>query len=249
MIKDIAFDLDGTIIDSLHECYIMTLRSMEHMGEQFKDTKELEKKFLLGRPFVRLGSDFYVVMRMIRDGKDFTDLTQEEFDKYLEKYADKCKEFDYNFYKNREDALKKDTEAWFSLNKLYPGLKEILGRLSKKYKIVIATAKDTESAYLQLKKLGIEIEKDDIIGKEFSLVKSEQIRHIKDKLGVEFSEIILIEDSPKQIKSMLGLGIRLAMVSWGYNTDKQRQEIRSLGVPVVDNADELEELIKRLNKE
>src|SRR3989338_383874 len=87
MIKVLAFDFDGTIVDSVYESFIVALEAYRKMGFKIKQTKVLENKFRKLRSLVKNAEDYYTVFEIIKKGLSI-DINQKEFNTMNEKVFD-----------------------------------------------------------------------------------------------------------------------------------------------------------------
>jgi FMN phosphatase YigB (HAD superfamily) len=143
-VKIIAFDLDGVVVDSLHECFIVSVKALKLMGERVENEKLLWEQFKKGRCFVLAARDFYPVLKAVMENKniDFSNIRQEDFDRLKRQYKHGIKKFDEKFYRVRSKMIEDDFESWMKLNRIYPNIAEALKYFAGKYRIAIATAKE-----------------------------------------------------------------------------------------------------------
>ncbi len=242
MIKLVVFDFDGVIIDSAHECFVVCQEIVKRLG--WKSIDKLEKQFLEARSFVLAAEDCYYIVRSFNDNLniDFSNLTQEEFEKLKLKLNGDFQGFVKLFYEIRYDMQKKDIENWLKLHRLYPGVKEAFSDISKKYKIAIATTKDKKSALDLLKANGLYIKENQITGRELAHDKLTQLKILSKNLNIKPEEIFFIEDMLQNLKPCLDIGCKGALVSWGYSNKAQQEEAKKLGIFVLKPQD----LIKQI---
>jgi len=246
--KAIVFDFDGVVANTAHECYIVCVKTFRQMGEEIKDSGANEKKFMILRPYVRFADDFYPVMKLIQAGKYVRNITLSNFKNLRKKYDKESKKFHDIFYENREMLKKTGIKKWIALNRSYPGTVSAVRKLSKKYRIMIATNKDLDSTFRILNHLKTGIKRSDIIPKEFSLTKADKIRKISKKLKIPLKDIIFIEDvleNLEEVKKKLP-AVKLALVEWGYSTPEQRRQARKMGIKIIRHVDIEQQLEKIL---
>ncbi len=122
-----------------------------------------------------------------------------------------------NYEKAREEYYKFYSENHF-LADIYPGMKEILDELkSRGILLSIFTGKGREAATITLKKLSIYDYFDLIItGDEVKVHKPspEGIEIFLKKYNLNNDEVIMIGDSPSDIKAAHAAGIKVASVLW-----------------------------------
>lgn len=230
--KVIALDFDGVVADTENECYIICLPAFRSMGEKIENSRRVRSQFRKARPYVKHADCYYTVLKILQDPKaDFNKILFEEFSKEREKNKEKGKIFHKLFYEERA-KLQKDMKKWIKLNPPFPKIPNVIKRLAKSSPIVIVTSKDMHSTKLLLENYGIETEEENIIPKEFSMDKRDHMKFISDKFGVQCNEIVFIEDNLEQLLRVRELGVKLVLVDWGYNTEKQRKEAKKLGMKV-----------------
>ena len=238
MIKVLAFDFDGTIVDSVYESFIVALEAYRKMGFKIKQTKVLENKFRKLRSLVKNAEDYYAVFEIIKKGLSI-DINQKEFNTMNEKVFDnKGKKFAKLFYATRDEIKKGKEKEWLKLFTPYPKLPEHVIKLSKKYKVVISTAKDKNSVTRILKDCGIVIG-ENILDREDSTDKRDHMEAICKNFNVKPSEVLFVDDILDQAEKVKTVGVNVAMVSWGYSNEEQRKEAKEKGIRVIDKIDEL----------
>ncbi len=239
MIKVIAFDFDGTIVDSVYESFIVALGAYRKMGSKIGQTKSLENKFRKLRCLVKNAEDYYTVFEIIKKGLS-PDMNQEEFNNRNERFFEKeGKQFAKLFYETRRVIKKKKEKYWLRLFTPYTRLPDFVKAASKKYKVVISTAKDKDSATRILKECGINIIGGNILDREASTDKRDHMKLICKKFNVKPSEILFVDDILDQVEKVKTVGVNVAMVSWGYSNKVQRKEAKKKGIKVIDKIEEL----------
>ncbi len=66
----VALDFDGTLWDSVHECFVMSCEAYKKLGWSLPDASNLEEKFKRGRFFAQTGQDFYLLLKWIGENPD-----------------------------------------------------------------------------------------------------------------------------------------------------------------------------------
>jgi len=132
MIKVVALDFDGVIMDTAHEIFVACQKVLEERGERIEDSAE--GKIREGRNFLRSGKDLYGIIELFKQGVDFNKISQKEFDGFVSKNEGESKKFSEDFFTMREKMIRENFDKWFLLNKLYSGIKDSIERLPKKFK-------------------------------------------------------------------------------------------------------------------
>lgn len=244
MIKVVALDVDGVIVDSVHEVFVVCQKVLEERGEKLEDA--YEKSFMQGRNLLRTAKDFYAIIKM-RD-TDFDSITQEDFDNFVEEHEDESKKFSTDFFAMRKKFQDEALDKWLSLNSIYPGIDAVIKKLSEKFTVVIASTKDLNSIKTFLEKNNIHIDDNHILSKEISEDKTEQMKIISEKFSANFKEIFFIDDNPKNLMPVKDLGVKVSLSGWGYSNERQKQEVREEGVNIIEKPEDMEKEIKALDK-
>ena len=148
---------------------------------------------------------------------------------------EKVKDDYYNFYSDNHHMAK-----------LYPGIKEILDFLkSKKVLLSIFTGKGREAAEITLKKLKIfdyfdlVVTGDDVINHKPS---AEGINKFIDKYNLAKEKVLMIGDSPSDIKAARSAGVKIASAIWDSYVKKE--VLQSGSDYIFREVKDLEEFIK-----
>lgn len=247
MIKAIAFDVDGVLIDSAHEAFVSAVRALEKLGKKL-DSSNLEKKYNKLRPLLRDSKDFFAILKIIEERDDIDNVGREDLDKIREEYKTESKKYPDAFFKSRHEMQDQDYEKWFSLLKTYPNMIKSVNSLAKKYKIAIASTRDMKSIVDIIERLGFDVDKDNIFSKDITESKIEHLKLISDKFSVSPKEIFFIDDNIDQLKMTRSLGINVALSKWGYNNEKQLEEAKKLNILIIEKPEDIEKEIKMLDK-
>jgi phosphoglycolate phosphatase-like HAD superfamily hydrolase len=240
----VALDFDGTIWDSVHECFVISSKAYQKLGWSFPDLPDIEEKFRRGRFFVRIGDEFYLLLNWIsrhpnRDPETMSEEEQEE----LRKEAGPRALFEKTFYETREMMRETQFKEWCSLQNPYPGILDQIKEVQKKFfKVVIATTKDAVSVKKLLGLYGLFL---DVIGKENTVDKARQMNFISAAYKIPLNQIIFVDDLLDQVKLVKTIGAKGALAGWGYGSSAQKKEAERLKIPVLNLqsfAKDLEEL-------
>lgn len=231
----LALDFDGTLWDSVLECYWVSVKAFQALGWPLPDLPDFEKRFRRGRFFPATGKDFYTIIDWIDKNRQRDPLTitpDEEAALHRQSESDpKSLQFEKVFYQIRSSWSKSDFAGWAAVQQPYPGVLEQVRRLEKRFsKIVIATTKDIDSTRNLLATCGLTF---DIIGKEQTTDKMKQIIYLSKNYKKAFDEILFVDDLLYQVKTVKSLGAKVALAGWGYSSDRQKEEAKQLGIPVL----------------
>lgn len=216
MIKNVIFDLDGTLIDTEKYFRIFWRKAAEQNGYEMSDEQALALRSL-GRPFAPalmkewFGEDFdYYAVREVRR-------------KLMKAHLDKV---GLEVKPGAGEALK-----WLKENG---------------YTVALATATPTERAAEQLKEVNLYPFFTRIISAvqvERGKPAPDVYLHAAKELGADPAECLAVEDSPNGVLSALAAGMKVVMVPDQTQPDK---ELKEKLYACIENLGELKEVISRL---
>jgi len=82
------------------------------------------------------------------------------------------------------------------------------------------------------------------LAREFSSDKSKQLTEVQDRTGVDYSNMVLVDDLLQQLENVAELNVGLTLAGWGYNTEKQVQEARNQDIKVIKSPEDLYSSLK-----
>ncbi len=132
------------------------------------------------------------------------------------------------------EAIRKDYYDYYTKNhhmaELYPGIEQILAYIkSKKVFLSIYTGKGREAATITLKKLGVfdyfdmMMTGDDV--KEHK-PSAEGIDNFMDKFNLKKERVLMIGDSPVDVKAARAAGVKVASVVWDDYAKKAKDKLK-----------------------
>lgn len=217
MIKNVIFDLDGTLIDTEKYFRIFWRKAAEQNGYEMSDEQALALRSL-GRPFAPalmkewFGEDFdYYAVREVRR-------------KLMKAHLDKV---GLEVKPGAGEALK-----WLKENG---------------YTVALATATPTERAAEQLKEVNLYPFFTRIVSAvqvERGKPAPDVYLHAAKELGADPAECLAVEDSPNGVLSALAAGMKVVMVPDQTQPDK---ELKEKLYACIENLGELREVISRLS--
>ena len=176
-------------------------------------------------------------------------LILDSFNFITEKYLGKTFSFDEiaSFFGPTEDKIlqdmcgenfeqaKKDYYDYYDRNHhiadLYPGMKELLSYLKKKNILLsIYTGKGRQAAVITLKKLSIHDYFDLIItGDDVNEHKpsGEGINKFIQKFDLEKDDVLMVGDSPADVKASKASGVKIASVLWDSYAKEKVLQLKS----------------------
>ena len=195
-VKLIAFDLDGTLLNSVPDLTVAVSAAMEELG--FDTISEEQVSHWLGN-----GAEMLLSRAICRDIN-----VSESLDRDL-------------LAKGREIFDRAYAQNGHELSHLYPTVRETLETLHQQgYKMALVTNKPSEFVPGILEKMGIASLFVDVIGGEdFPKRKPDpmSLNWLMEKHGVGQAEMLMVGDSRTDIKTAKNAGCHSFGLTYGYN--------------------------------
>ncbi|MFV9972858.1 MAG: HAD-IA family hydrolase [Francisella endosymbiont of Hyalomma asiaticum] len=195
MIKNIFFDLDGTLVNTIGDITVATNAMRKHFG-----LKPVSKNVLANI----IGKGYPTTVRKVL-ALDFTDK------KYIESITDEGVKILSDNYKILNSAN----------SKVYPNVFETLNFLKQQnIKMAIVTNKHKEDAIQSLSHLNLLDYFDIIIGGDTTpsyKPNSEPLLFAMNKLNAKPDESLMVGDSMNDFLCAQGANIKVVIVSYGYH--------------------------------
>ena len=219
--KLIAFDVDGTILDTLDSIIHVVNETLYANGFYKVDDKEYIRKAL------GYGSYYLIEQALIFPYNHFYDknVTKEVLEDYLKRYMD-------------DDG---------SLTKPYEGVVNLIKELKDEgYKVIAYSNKpDSVLKPLMLEKFGNLF--DEVLGQvegQAPKPNPEALLNMLDKIGISKEEAIYIGDSDVDVQTAKNANMKMIAVTWGF---RDREFLEKLNPEyIVDDTKELIEVIDSL---
>lgn len=219
--KLIAFDVDGTILDTLDSIIHVVNETLYANGFYKVDDKEYIRKAL------GYGSYYLIEQALIFPYNHFYDknVTKEVLEDYLKRYMD-------------DDG---------SLTKPYEGVVNLIKELKDEgYKVIAYSNKpDSVLKPLMLEKFGNLF--DEVLGQvegQAPKPNPEALLNMLDKIGISKEEAIYIGDSDVDVQTAKNANMKMIAVTWGF---RDREFLEKLNPEyIVDDTKELKEVIDSL---
>lgn len=237
----LALDFDGVICDGMLEYFQSTQRAYRHFWP-LEDLNELEffaENFYRLRPLIETGWEMILLLRALVLAVPEAEmhhhwselikrlLTQENLEPVLlAKTLDQV----------RDEWINEDLDGWLNLHRFYPGVIERLkSLLSSSTLLYVVTTKESRFVQKLLADQGLELDRENIIGKEIKQPKYLTLQQLLDQHHLSPPELWFVEDllpTLLLVNQQLNLtGVGLFLADWGYNTEAVRNSLSSQSSP------------------
>lgn len=217
----IFLDFDGVLFDTVLESYLLARYAYFDI-EPFEKINEKEYElFHSVRYLITHSWHYYYIMKLIGDGVNIEDFSQEYGNTVSRRNEKTDSEFDKKFQVKRKDLIENHFDFWNKLDKPYPFFDKIKP-LAEKLNIIIVSTKNEEAILRHCKDYGLNIKEKNVIGKN----KLKQYGSKKEFLEYYIREnkidkSIFIDDAISTIKNCSNIqNLNVYCANWGYVADK-----------------------------
>ncbi len=208
-----ALDLDGVLIDSIEECYQISILTYHGHEDVNKKEKEL---FFEYRGLVQPAFEFYYLMSSIKSFlKENNDNVEDIFNN-LRQYGrtEKADHFERTFFMNRRNFQKKDFESWIALNPLTDFGKYVQNKNPDN--VFIVTTKNVYSAKAIIKYYNIY--PDMVYGNNTIMEHGSKGLLLNTiLLQSKLNKMIFIDDAIEHLDTVENDNIKCIHATWGYS--------------------------------
>ena len=224
----IALDFDGVICNGLREYFQTSWRVYSQLWKipPHIPSEELAKTFYRLRSVVETGWEMPLVLHALESGLSESDILRDWSNLALDLLRTSkidAKSIGALVDKTRDRWIVEDFSDWLSYQTFYSGMIEYLKSCDR---FVIISTKEGRFIRALLQPCGIELQDDQLYGKERQQPKHEILRALKP----DYSHITFIEDRYKTLQTVSkqpDLGdIDLLLADWGYNLESEREAAR-----------------------
>lgn len=219
-------DFDGVICDSLPECYETSRRAYplwrgDEETAHLPTDSDSRARFRAMRPLIRRGGDYLILQRALSQGIDLT--SQEAFDHFARPYLPEKAAMEELFQNCRANFLSKEPERWFSLNPIYPGMKELLTPHRLNPMVLILSTKPSHFIHQILSFHGLQWPEEEILCAQ----KREKIEMIDELLDQrEAADTYLLDDQLSHLLASSRHQVHPLLAAWGYLLDPWKSDSR-----------------------
>jgi len=250
--KIIVWDVDGVIIDSARETYVVTLESLRRHEKEIKEifgslVKEYSyEEFYADRPFVKKAYEYFLhAFSRSFMNKRADQLSDRERKETYEAHKSLFKRLVDTFYSVRKEFQDKDMRSWYELNPVYKGIPEAMQRLKDAgFEFIVMSSKDKASIWSLFVHHGLSKHFDEnmVFDKTTGKDRQEQMMSVLRKVGTE-KEFIIIDDLPDQLATskivLEGKTVQYIGAKWGYGTGWEKYPF----VRIVEKPEDLSKVI------
>lgn len=245
----LVLDFDGVISDSAVESFLVALRTYVKLRPHSPLAKHdaplrestlaairldpLFLDFLEMMPLGNRAEDFGVVLSLLEDGLRAED--QLGYDRARSgQPVDFLEAFHAQFYEERAALQRMDQDIWASWIEPYEPLVRCLRAPGSEKALCIATAKDRPSVEILLDRYGLTgvFLPDRVIDKEHGRSKRAHLSALRERLGLEFSDLTFVDDKFNHLEDVAPLGVRCVLAAWGYNGQREQVLAQQAGYRV-----------------
>ena len=228
-----AFDFDGVICDSAVETSITGWKAAQSIWTDMSalpstlPSQQLINDFRKIRPLLETGYEAILIMRLLHLGKQVTELCESYEPLINELVQQEALQTDYLkklFGETRDRWIVENEQEWLTMNPLFPNVMEKLHTLTDSSWYIITT-KQERFVKLILQANKIHIEDDQVFGMDRQMSKQDTLLMLKQRHPDQ--SILFIEDRLQTLQGIIEnkelKTISLQLVSWGYNTQEDRE--------------------------
>jgi hypothetical protein len=224
----VALDFDGVVCNGLREYFQTSWRvycKLWNHGYQ-APSEGLESAFYHLRPVVESGWEMPVLIHALASGFQAAEIVQDWSNialELLQHHALDPRSVGALVDETRDRWIVEDFTDWLSYQTFYPGMIDYLKQCDR---FVIISTKEGRFIRAMLHQAGVELNDNQLYGKERQQPKHEILRQLKP----QFTHITFIEDRFKTLQTVTKQAdlsdVELLLADWGYNLDSEREEAR-----------------------
>lgn len=246
--KFIVFDFDGVVCDSTDECMVTSWNAWEQWEgrngfrrgvEEFGDSEI--RNFRSLRPYVKGAGEYYIVRRLLSEGKMVKDQTQYDF--YVEKWREWASSFKEIFFNCRELLRKENLTAWIDLHPVYDDVILLMKDLNLQQRLFIATLKDGESVKLILNHHGVNLDEGRLLDQSMIKSKLQALDIIREMLKCSQTDLLFVDDNLTHLIAPHNAGYHVYLTTWGNVLAEFIKSSQHLSLPTI-TINDLRVLIK-----
>jgi phosphoglycolate phosphatase-like HAD superfamily hydrolase len=229
----LALDFDGVVCDGLMEYFQTAWRAYCELFRPQSETPPpgLAERFYPLRPVVETGWEMPLLLHGLLQGLPDGKILQDWptlVPRLLTEAGIEAKAAAQAVDGVRDSWIRSDLEGWLGLHRFYPGVGDRIRQAQANgvQPLIISTK---EGRFIQqlLAQQGINLPREDILGKEVKQPKYETLRQLLAQAKGTPPTIWFVEDRLKALQAVRQQSdleaVRLFLADWGYNTATDRQ--------------------------
>ncbi|MGD1906624.1 MAG: HAD family hydrolase [Leptolyngbyaceae cyanobacterium] len=235
----LALDFDGVLCDGLLEYFETSWKAYCQVFEPAETTPppDLAEQFYPLRPVIETGWEMPMVLHALLKGIAAEDILQnwrQIVPTLLTEAGLTSGQVMTAVDGIRDRWIQADLNGWLELHRTYPGTLDWLQNLlaSDLHTVIIST-KEGRFIHAILQQQGLEMPREQILGKEVQQPKTETLRQLLAQYpgsSAEPTRLWFVEDRYKTLQKVEAEAdlndVSLFLVDWGYNTAAEREEAR-----------------------
>ncbi|MBI2445910.1 HAD family hydrolase [Candidatus Micrarchaeota archaeon] len=201
----LAWDFDGVLVDTLHECHQSYNGALQELGLPGLTAEE----FSFERKTAVQATDFFAQYFTRKSGD--TNHTPEKTEKSFEQNRDVVLKLRDAYHRHRDAHL----EADFDNNPVYPGVVKTLEKLRQEsQRMAVVSARDDGSLKKYLRVKGLDGLFDKVVGSSSFFAKSHLLKPLQVD-SLKEKNVWFVDDMPAVLFSLQD-HVRLFYAQWGY---------------------------------
>ncbi|MEM9906847.1 MAG: HAD family hydrolase [Cyanobacteria bacterium P01_D01_bin.44] len=233
----IAFDFDGVICDGLIEYFQTAWRAYCQLFSPAnpKPPEGLAARFYKLRPVIETGWEMPMVLKAILEGYSDADII-EQWPKMAEPWLTIAnlspKDVANAVDGVRDRWIQADLDSWLGQHQFYSGLLGVLEVAISTIPTYVVSTKESRFIQKLLRQNGVDIDTEQIFGKDVKRPKYATLRQLKEKHtdNSHLPSLWFIEDRIKALQAVKQqpdlTDVELFLADWGYNLEPDRQTAR-----------------------
>jgi phosphoglycolate phosphatase-like HAD superfamily hydrolase len=257
----VAFDCDGVLFDFYGEDFVVAynaLLAVDPAADPLGRGRALlsHPDMALATPanpvfaafralatFVARAEDYLTAWHVIVERpQDIPAMTEEAFELARQPWLDGYPAFKEAFYGARRALQEQDMAAWLSMTPPYPGLPDAVAQIAAAgVTVVVATGRDNDSTWRLLGHHGMSEHVTEVVSRELSSHKDEQMEYLAGRYGVGPAQLLFIDDALRNVRAVRGRAVPW-LATWGSARPEHVAQARLEGIAAVG----LDDLASRL---
>ncbi|HIO92326.1 MAG TPA: HAD family hydrolase [Leucothrix mucor] len=235
-----VLDFDGVICDSAIETGATGWKAAQTLWQDIprsSPSSQLLDDFRQVRPFLETGYEAILIMCLLQQGYT-VDFLCDHYAETLQDLIDsnnlKVATLKKLFGETRDRWIEDNLQEWLDMNPLFAGISDALQRLENNIWYIITTKQERFVQQI-LNANDISIKAERIYGMESQMSKAHTLLQLIKQHP--YQSLIFIED---RLPTLLNINenkslknIKLQLVSWGYNTERDKQETQKHPIELI----------------